>query len=161
MISVTQFHPGFVCRLPETYELLRSGNLAVHPNVTKITVHGSRGPAAGYGDGSDIDLSWIVETSAAKNSHEIEQLLSDVLDTTLQNGKGAAELALAAIWDKSGCGLPCFDVTDFDENLCDAVADCFGVYKTQKGFAGFVTGPAVQVRLMYPCMTIWDNKHDD
>ena len=158
MITVTEFNPAFVRDLPDTYELLRLCNLVVRPEVTRITVHGSRGPAGGYQDDSDVDLSLIVHTSEAKHSRELETLLRDSLDTTLRNWQGTAELDLAAVFDKRGCGRRCFEMTDFDDNLCETVVDCLGIYKTQKGFNGFVEGPAVQVRAMYPCMIVWDKK---
>jgi hypothetical protein len=33
--------------------------------------------------------------------------------------------------------------------------DCFGLYKTQKGFHGLVRHAGIHVPLMYPCLTIW------
>jgi hypothetical protein len=56
--------------------------------------------------------------------------------------------------------LKCFDRTAWDEHLCPlGGVDCFGLYKIQKGFNGFVTNAGVQVKKMYPCLTIW-RRHD-
>jgi len=51
--------------LPETAELLRMAHLRVHPRVSRITLHDSRGLAEGYRSDSDIDLSLIVDHSGA------------------------------------------------------------------------------------------------
>ena len=39
--------------------------------------------------------------------------------------------------------------------------DCFGLYKTQRGYKGLVINAGVQVKLMYPCLVLWrqDNKN--
>ena len=44
---------GFQARLPDTYRLLASANLRLHPRVTQVTLHGSRGLKGGFRPDSD------------------------------------------------------------------------------------------------------------
>jgi hypothetical protein len=39
--------------------------------------------------------------------------------------------------------------------------NCLGLYKTQKGFQGLVTDAGIQVKLMYPCLKIWQRYQSD
>jgi len=58
MIRITAFERELTRLLPETERLLRAANLSVHPRVTQVTLHGSRG----LRPDSDIDLSLLVRT---------------------------------------------------------------------------------------------------
>ena len=157
MNKVLDFDPQFSVLLPATYNLLKSSNLAVHESVSRIILHGSRGFAGGARPNSDIDLSLIVDAKVLANRADKEAFLHDVSETTLTNWKSHTELDLAVIFDIRSCNLKCFYPTSWDENLCSQCGiDCFGIYKTQKGFSGIVTNAAVQVKLMYPCLTIWE-----
>jgi predicted nucleotidyltransferase len=156
MTEIHDFEPDFIAALPETAELLKAAPLVVHPRVTCITVHGSRGPAGGYRPDSDVDLSLIVDTEGVTERAELETLLRDVLDTTLTHWTSDVEADLAAIFDIRGCGLHCFDCSTYDEDRCgEESADCFGLYKVQKGFDGFVEGLGIEVEAMYPCAVVW------
>ena len=59
MIKVIDFEEQISTLLPVTHALLKSANLTVHNNVTRITLHGSRGLAGCYRSDSDLDLSLI------------------------------------------------------------------------------------------------------
>ncbi len=147
------FEPRLVTSLPETYALLLSSNLTVHPLVSRVTLHGSRGLAGGYRPDSDIDLSLIVERPQGPDT---ERQFAEVLETTLNPWAGAVELDLAVIFDIKACGLKCFDQCAWSEEICRLGGmDCFGLYKTQKGFSGLVVDAGIQVKLMYPCLKIW------
>ncbi len=147
------FEPRFVTSLPETYALVRSSNLTVHPLISRVILHGSRGLAGGYRQDSDIDLSLIVER---QQGPDLERQFADVLETTLNSWTGVVELDLAIIFDIKACGLKCFDQSAWNEGTCKlGNIDCFGLYKTQKGFSGLVTNAGIQVKLMYPCLKIW------
>ena len=61
MDRVLSFDPQFAASFPETYALMLSANLAVHPGVSRVILHGSRGPKGGYRPDSDVDLSLIVD----------------------------------------------------------------------------------------------------
>jgi hypothetical protein len=141
--------------LPETYSLLKSGGLAVHDSVSRIILHGSRGLKGGARPGSDIDLSLIVD-SRTLNQPDLESILHDILQTTLSNWQSPIELDLAVVFDIRNCALKCFDRTAWDEHFCSQSGiNCFGLYKTQRGYRGLVVNAGVQVKLMYPCLKIW------
>jgi hypothetical protein len=148
--------PNVAQALPETYALIRSANLTVHPAVSRITLHGSRGLAGGYHSNSDLDLSLIVEGTRFPI---LEKELQEVLKTTLSCWQSDIELDLAVIFDVKGCGLGCFEQTKWNEHFCQfGGIDCFGLFKTQKAFTGLVTNAGIQVRLMYPCLKIWQRR---
>lgn len=156
MIRVAEFEPQLASLLPATHTLLESANLTIHATVSRVILHGSRGPAGGFRPDSDIDLSLIVDARPLPAQSDLDVLLHDVLETTISNWRSAIEVDLAAIFDVRSCGLRCFDRTAWDEQLCTAGGvDCFGLYKIQKGFHGFVTNAGVQVKRMYPCLRIW------
>ncbi len=127
-------------RVQETYRILQAGNLVIHPSVTAVVLEGSRGPNNCYRPNSDIDLSLIVEPGGLEVGPELGHLLNDVLQTTLKNWHGEVELDLAAVFDTQECGLKCFGQSgSFDLSICGGSGrDCFGIYKTQRGFTGFV-----------------------
>jgi len=156
MLKPLNFEPYFAEALPETYPLIMSANLTVHPAVSRVTLHGSRGLAGGYRPHSDLDLSLIVD---APQTPEMENVLQEVLETTLNHWQADIELDLAVIFDIRNCELACFEQTIWDERFCQVGGiDCFGLYKTQKGFAGLVTNAGIQVKLMYPCLKIWQRR---
>ncbi len=93
---------------------------------------------------------------------DLDHLLRDVLETTLENWRSTVEPDLAAVFDIRECGLKCFCTTTFDDKLCkNGGEDCFGLYKIQKGFNGFVSPIGLQVKKLYPCLTIWQRSADD
>jgi hypothetical protein len=156
MLKPLNFEPRFADALPETYALLMSANLTVHPAVSRVTLHGSRGLAGGYRSTSDIDLSLIVD---APQTPDLNSVLQEVLETTLKNWQADIEGDLAVIFDIRKCKLACFEQTRWDERFCQVGGiDCFGLYKTQKGFTGLVTNAGIQVKLMYPCLKIWQRR---
>ncbi len=152
-LRVNKFETSFAALLPETHALILSSNLTVHPLVSRIILHGSRGLAGGCRPDSDIDLSLIVDTRQGSN---LERQLQDVLETTLSHWCAAVEPDLAVVFDIRNCGLKCFDQRTWNEQTCKLGGiDCFGLYKTQKGFNGLVTNAGIQVKRMYPCLKIW------
>ena len=62
-------------RLTDTYALLQTANLVVHPAVSRIVLHGSCGLAGGAHPDSDIDLSLIVDLPAGLGAIELKQLM--------------------------------------------------------------------------------------
>jgi hypothetical protein len=153
MLNISNFLPELAALLPDTHRLLSSANLFVHPFVSLVVLHGSRGLAGGWRPESDIDLSLIVETRGIQIS---QALFYDITRTTLDNWKSAVELDLAVIYDMKRCGLKCFEQTTWQQEFCQlGGVDCFGIYKIQKGFHGFLTHAGIQVQLMYPCLKIW------
>ena len=84
-------------------------------------------------------------------------LLREVVDFTLDSWRSGVELDTAAVFDRSNCGLRCFSWTMFEPDACRTEApDCFGLYKTQKGFDGFVPPIGVRIRKAYPMLAVWE-----
>jgi len=153
MNRILNFEARFAASLPETYALINSSNLVVHPRVARIVLHGSRGLAGRCRPDSDIDLSLIVEAPQGPQS---ECQFQEVLETTLTHWHSGIELDLAVIFDIRNCELKCFHQTAWEDPICQIGGiDCFGLYKIQKGFHGLVTDAGIQVKLMYPCLRIW------
>ena len=151
--SLLNFEPHLAAFLPETYALIKSSNRTVHPSVSRVILHGSRGLAGGYRPESDMDLSLIVD---APQGPDIERELQEILETTLDHWQAVIEPDLAVIFDIGDCELKCFEQAAWDEQICKSRGvNCFGLDKTQKGFHGLVSNASVQVKLMYPCLKIW------
>jgi hypothetical protein len=143
--------------LPETYALLRSSNLTVHRCVRSIVLHGSRGLANRYRPNSDIDLSLVVNLALQAHSESL-QLLQAIYETTCNHWSSNIELDLAVVFNINKCQLRCFDQNKWDPEICaKSGTDCFGLYKIGKGFNGLVTHAGVEVKRMYPCLTIWQH----
>jgi len=156
VIRISEFETQLARLLPATHALLTSSNLTVHPRVSRIILHGSRGPAGKYRPDSDIDLSLIVEPEAGLSQLELEDLLHDVFEVTKSHWRGSVEVDLAVAFDVRDCGLKCFEHTLWEDGICQQGGmDCFGLYKIGRGFNGLVTNAGVQVKLMYPCLKIW------
>ncbi|RKD32454.1 hypothetical protein [Thermohalobacter berrensis] len=144
-------------RLPKTYEILKNSNLTVHPYVYKVILTGSRGLRGNYRDNSDIDLSLLVDINNIKPNENEEDILKDVINITISNWKGKVELDTAAVFDINGCNLKCFNYEIFDEkNICGDGIDCIGLYKTQKGFSGYVPKIGIDIKRVYPMITVWE-----
>jgi hypothetical protein len=157
MLAIKQFDPIFTCCLPETFSILQSAGLTVHPSVSQITLHGSRCLARNYRPGSDIDLSLLAffATPPLIND-DLEIKLEEVIEVTLHNWRGHIDLDLAVIFPLQPCSFACFQTTTHNPSLCSLGGiDCFGIYKIQKGFSGFVLDAGILVERMYPCITIW------
>ncbi len=112
---MTSFELQLAALCPETARLLQRAAFTVHPRVTAVTLHGSRGPAGGYRPGSDVDLCLVVDTRGVMERSELAALLRAVLDTTLEHWQGEVEADLAAAYDRQGCGLSSFEQPAWDE----------------------------------------------
>ncbi|MFT3890094.1 MAG: nucleotidyltransferase domain-containing protein [Anaerolineales bacterium] len=157
MTKVLEFEPRFAALLPETYELLLFSNLTVHLAVSRIILHGSRGPARKYRPDSDIDLSLVVEPTLSHSDQE--RFLEDIFHTTKYSWKGRVELDLAVVFEIQPCGLNCFEQIVWTDQICKLGGmDCFGLYKIGKGFNGLVSNAGIEVKRMYPCIKIWQRK---
>jgi hypothetical protein len=156
VIIVSGFEPELATWLPATYALLRTAQLAVHPRVSCVVLHGSRGLARSHRPNSDIDLSLIVDSPPSTTQSQLEPLLRAVFATTQSTWRSPIELDLAVVFATRACALACFEETAWRETICTlGGVDCFGLYKLQKGYHGFVTNVAIQVKQMYPCLRIW------
>jgi hypothetical protein len=156
LVRSLRFEPLFAETLPEIHALLSASNLALHPAVTRVTLHGSRGLAGGYRSNSDLDLSLIID---AHGTQDLESQFQEILETTMKHWQSEIELDLAVIFDIRNCRLACFEQRNWDRRFCpQGGMDCFGLYKIQKGFNGLVIDAGIQVKLMYPCLKIWQQE---
>lgn len=161
-MEITQFAPTFIEKCSETYQILQSGHLFMPPAVNQVTLHGSRGLAGKFRSDSDIDLSLLISsTEPPEINNGFEKLCIEVLDVTLTHWKSEIELDLAVIFPLHACNLACFQVNNYDPALCSlGGVDCFGIYKIQKGFSGFVLNAGIQVEKMYPLITVWKKNRE-
>lgn len=160
--TISQFDQEFTTQFPGLHSILCSSKLVIHPTVSQITLHGSRGLAGNSRPDSDIDLSLLVSKPVQpKVDHQLEGLMQAVLNVTLSNWNSPVELDLAAIFPIHPCNFVCFQVNNYDPALCSVGGvDCFGIYKIQKGFSGFVLNSGIQVEKMYPLITVWKKNQD-
>lgn len=157
MLTITDFLPELALCLPETYQILRSGNLTVADAVYQVTLEGSRGLAGGYRADSDIDLTLIVDAKELPSAEpERSQLLREVLQTTLHQWRSPIDLDIAAVFDKGNCcGLRCFNEHTWNDAVIQGRGiDCFGIFKIQHGFDGYVES-GVLLEKVYPMLLIW------
>lgn len=153
MIRVQNFSQPLVERLSETFAILCSANLTVHENVSRIVLHGSRGLKNCFHSNSDIDLTLIADLPTGADIN----LLNDIFQITMSEWKSQVPLDLAVVFEVKNCGLRCFEHNEWNDEICPIGGmDCFGLYKIGKGFDGLVRDGGVQVRLMYPCLKIWE-----
>ncbi len=157
ILEITDFPHELRDTLPETYRLLKEAHLIVHSDVRRIFLHGSRGPAGGYRDDSDIDLCFLTGIDTASlPEDELSRRMRAVLMTTLENSHCPVELDLAIAYDRNDCGLSCFDVASYEELRCEKESQgCMGLYKIQKGYDGFVP-PITLVSKIFPFLMIWN-----
>ncbi len=157
MITIIDFTPDFETLLPNAATLIRRSNLVVHDGVAQIFILGSRGLAGRYRADSDVDLSLMVDVQQLpERDPDKEQFLRKLLETTLNQWQGPVDLDLAVVFDTFDCcGLRCFQTRFYDRAIIrDRGTDCFGIYKVQRGFNGYVK-QGVQLARMYPLLRIW------
>jgi hypothetical protein len=157
MEPLATFTPELQRRLPRTHALLRAARLTLHAAVERVVLSGSRGIGGRPRPDSDLDLSLVVARDALPvDEPGREQLLRAVLETTLSAWDGAVECDLAALYDERGCGLRCLAAQLDAPPGCPQGDGCrFGVYKLQKGFAGYVPWAMIELGRIYPLLEIW------
>ena len=157
MLTITEFSPDLAALLPESDHLLRGANLVVREEVYQVTLEGSRGLAGGCRADSDIDLTLLVDAAQLPAAEpEPARALRSILRTTLDQWRSPVDLDIAAVFDKGGCcGLRCFGERVWNDALIRGRGvDCFGIYKIQRGFDGYVES-GVRLAQVYPILTIW------
>lgn len=154
---MTNFSPALGALLPTTSAILRAAGLTLHPAVERVVLSGSRSLGGRPRPDSDVDLSLVVARGALPASEAgREQLLRDVLETTLSTWHGGVECDLAAIYDLRSCGLCCLEGQRDAPPACADDEECrFGIYKLQKGFSGELPWALVQLERIYPVLEIW------
>jgi hypothetical protein len=157
MVKITHFSQSLHQKIPQTIALLQNANLVVHPLVTQVTLHGSRSLGGHPRPDSDIDLSLLVKSPNPPHiCTDLGSLFAQILALTLEHWRGSVEPDLALVFPLHRCGLRCFQFTQIPASPCAIGGlNCFGIYKMQKGFSGFVLNAGVRVEKLYPCLTIW------
>ncbi|HSM56973.1 MAG TPA: hypothetical protein VK879_12550 [Candidatus Sulfomarinibacteraceae bacterium] len=156
MIRVQEFERSLGALLPATYALLTAANFTVHEKVSRVTLHGSRGLAGGYRPDSDVDLSLLVDMGPWSAPSDLQPLLEEVLETTLSQWQSEVKADVAVVFDVRDCGLRCFEWSGWRQRLCiQGGADCFGLFKRQRGQYEFLRDAGVEVQRMYPCLLIF------
>ncbi|MBK8022240.1 MAG: hypothetical protein IPK19_12620 [Chloroflexi bacterium] len=159
MHIITTYNSELERLLPETAALLRESKLAVHEAVVRVVLAGSRGLRRCWRDDSDIDLTLVVDRLSLPDTEPArEAFLREILEETLQYWSSRVELDTAIAFsadDRDGVRL--FDHRDYDEALVNAFGrDSLTIFKTQKGFDGYVPPEVLDLRLIYPLLTIWE-----
>ncbi|NQT60967.1 MAG: hypothetical protein HQ557_18520 [Bacteroidetes bacterium] len=141
--------------LPESYNILTSGGLYIDNRVKAVLLSGSRGPSGGYRVDSDIDISLVLDNNLLSNPIEKELELRSILSITMEKWNSHIELDTALLFDTKNCGFSCF-LHYPQKNDCKLNdKDCFGIYKLQKGFYGFVPKIGIEVEKIFPIRLVW------
>jgi hypothetical protein len=156
MVTITEFEPDFARAFPALCETLKNGPLVIHDAVSRVTLHGSRGPAGGFEENSDIDLCLIVDSEQYPNMAQDEELLKEIIYTPLAEWRGTLKLDLRVNFDLRKCGLKCFDECQYKAGICTGGGlDCFGIYEIEDGQPLYVINSSTNVKSIYPCVLVW------
>ncbi|NHZ87382.1 MAG: hypothetical protein GWP19_16190 [Planctomycetia bacterium] len=141
--------------LPATYDIIVDGNLTFDDRIKMAFISGSRGPSNCYHPKSDIDISLVLDQEMVNNPLQCENDLSEIIGLTVNNWNSSVEIDIALLFAINSCDFECF-YTFPDEHGCKLISpDCFGIYKIQKGFDGFVPKIGVDVDKVFPIGMIW------
>jgi len=58
---------------PETYKILKSGNLLIDHRIKALFLSGSRGLANSFNTDSDIDITMVLDTELFKNPETLKK----------------------------------------------------------------------------------------
>ena len=154
-----EFSPKMEARAAAVCAMLRAGGLRLHPLVERVVLHGSRVPGGCPRPDSDIDLSLLVRFGGRELQAERLTLLAEVTDAALASWSGPLELDIAVVFDQRGCSLGCFGLAHWQPGDCRlGGVDCFGLFKSQKGFNGLVENAGIQVARMQPSLVLWQKE---
>ena len=159
MISIEEFEPDFAKVFPDLCELFKRVPLCVHEGVTKITLQGLCGAPGEIKDNSELDLRLLVDEEQYPDVRQDEELLKDIIYTTMASWREKIRLDLTVVFDTRNCDLKCFGERSYNPKICVGGGyDCFGMYKIKDdGNPGFVLSTGNNIRYIYPCITVWKN----
>jgi hypothetical protein len=158
MIIVAEFEPEFVRAFPELAEVFKRAPLTVHEGVARVTLHGLHGQAGEFNNNSEIDLRLLVDSEQYPDVRNEGELLKEMIFTTLADWREKTKLDLTVIFDTRNCDLKCFNERSYNSTLCvGGGLDCFGMYKIEYGEGGFILNSNMNVKYIYPCITVWKN----
>ncbi|MCL2474637.1 MAG: hypothetical protein FWF37_00650 [Chloroflexi bacterium] len=156
-MKIRDYNVDFIKTLPKTYEILSSGGFNVHAAVIAVSICGSRGLKKSYAADYDIDLWMEVDIRTIPTNEELaKDFLDSVLDTTLDNWQGHLPLDIFIAFDIADCGLHCLKSAAFKQcTLNVSMTDCFGVYRRNDNFRGFLNGKECRIEKLLPFMLVW------
>jgi hypothetical protein len=158
MITITEFEADFAREFPDSCEILKRGPLNVHEGVARITLHGSRGPTGGFTEDADIDLCLLVDAEQYPDLIHDEELVKEIMYTTLAEWREKIKPDVRVIFDTRRCDLKCFNEREYKPGICiGGGLDCFGIYEMTFGTPGYVLNSGMNVKSIYPCITVWKN----
>ncbi len=158
MIVINEFRPDFAQLFPDLCEIFKRAPLVVHEGVASVTLHGLRGVSGEINDTSELDLRLLVDSEQYPDVLHDEELLKEIMYTTLADWREKIKLDLTIIFDTRQCELKCFSQRSYTPTVCTGGGfDCFGMYKIQYGSPGFILNSGSNIRYIYPCITVWKN----
>jgi hypothetical protein len=157
MIVIDEFEPDFCQAFPQLCDIFRRAPLTVHEGVSKVTLHGLRGAPGEIQDNSELDLRLLVDCEQYPDIRHDEELLKEIVYTTLAPWREKIKLDLSVIFDTRQCQLKCYDQSIYTPTVCTGGGfDCFGMFKIQENEPLFVQNFG-SIRYIYPCITVWKN----
>ncbi len=158
MIIVSEFEPDFVQSFPELAEIFRRAPLTVHEGVAKVSVHGLTNDVYLAGDNFVLDLRLLVDYEQYPDVRHEEELLKEMIFTTMADWREKIKLDITVIFDTRNCNLICFNEHAYNPTICKGGGlDCFGMYKIEDGIPGFIYSSGMNVKYIYPCNIVWKN----
>ena len=118
-------------------------------------VSSSRGPSNCYHSKSDIDISMILDKEMVNNPLQCENDLSEIIELTINNWNSPIEIDIALLFSINSCDFECFYKFPNKHRCRIKSHDCFGIYKIQKEFEGFVPKIGIDVDKVFPIRIIW------
>lgn len=151
---IPSFESGFEQAFPALCGLFRSAPLTVHEGIMAVTLHGSRGPAGGAQENDDLDIGLLVDRYLYPEAENDDELVKEMLFTTLAYWRQKPDLDAKVIFDIRGCGLTCFR-NMYAPSQCSGGIGCFKVYGMLEGKARFALNGDFNIKQIYPCITVW------
>ena len=158
MIIITEFEPDFVQAFPDLAEVFKRAPLTVPEGVAKVTLHGLHGVTGEINDNSVLDLRLLLDSEQYPDVRQEGELLKEILYTTLADWREKMKLDVTIIFDTRNCDLICFNERSYNATICKGGGlDCFGMYKIEDGNPGFIFSSGMNVKYIYPCISVWRN----
>lgn len=139
-----------------SFQILCSGNFDFDDKLIKaVILSGSRGPSNSYRNDSDIDISLIVNEDQIMDPFMYEPEFKSILNHLLRSWKHEVVLDTALLFPVKNCAFECFFKKTANISCTNQELDCFGVFKIQKKFEGFVPKMGLDVNKVMPIEVLW------
>jgi len=155
-MKIRNYDADFIKALPKTYKILSSGGLNVHAAVTAVAVCGLRILNKSHIANYDIDLWLEIGTRTIPADEKLaKDFIDSILDTTLNNWQERLSLNIFIAFGIVNCDLCCLKTTGFKQCSINAsMTDCFGVYRRDDNFHGFLNGAGCNIGDLLPFMPV-------